>query len=191
MAPYSPLQNRVAECMNHTLVELVQAMLIAAKLPEFLWELAVSHVAYLRNRVYTKALPNATPYEKWQGRKPNVLHLYEFGTLVWVLSQGPNVPQKLLPKSQRQAYVDYDDGSQSVKFYNAETRKILTSRNFRFLMLPEKTSPPEDIEVAPDAPHEGETEGEARMCTTHNDCDSQRNKRKLEELETKTNEYKP
>jgi len=35
-APYSPSQNRVAECMNHTLVELAQAMLIAVQLPEFL-----------------------------------------------------------------------------------------------------------------------------------------------------------
>jgi hypothetical protein len=58
-------------------------------------------------------------------------------------------------------------------------------------MLPETTSPPEDIKVAPDAPHERETEGEAHARTTHNDCDGQRNKRKSEELETKTNEYEP
>ena len=35
-APYSPSQNGVAEHMNHTLVELARAMLITAKLPEFL-----------------------------------------------------------------------------------------------------------------------------------------------------------
>ena len=61
----------------------------------------------------------------------------------------------MLPKSQRRAYVGYDDGSKSVKYYNAETRKILTSRNYRFLNINEKT-PPEEIEVAPDLPHEGE-----------------------------------
>ncbi len=190
-APYSPSQNGVAERMNRTLVELARAMLIAAKLPEFLWELAISHAAYLRNRAYTTAAPGATPYERWQGKKPNVSHLREFGAPVWILSQGPNVLRKMLPKSQRKAYVGYDDGSQSVKFYNAETRKILTSRNFRFLTLPDQTSPPEDIEVAPDAPREGETEGEARARTTRNDRDGQRNKRKSEELETKTNEYEP
>jgi len=53
------------------------------------------------------------------------------------------------------------------------------------------TSPPEDIEVVPDAPRKGETEGEARARTTRNDHDGQRNKRKSEELETKTNEYEP
>jgi hypothetical protein len=67
-APYSPSQNGVAERMNHTLVELARAMLIATKLPEFLWELAVKHAAYLRNRAFTKAVIDATPFEKWHGQ---------------------------------------------------------------------------------------------------------------------------
>jgi len=52
-APYSQAQNGVAERMNRTLVELARAMLSAANLPEFLWEPAVAHAAYLRNRAYT------------------------------------------------------------------------------------------------------------------------------------------
>jgi transposase InsO family protein len=35
-APYLPAQNGVAEQMNQTLTELVQAMLTAMKLPKFL-----------------------------------------------------------------------------------------------------------------------------------------------------------
>ena len=46
-APYSPSQNRVTECMNRTLAELAHAMLMAANLPEFLWEPAIVHAAYL------------------------------------------------------------------------------------------------------------------------------------------------
>jgi len=46
-APYSPSQNSVAECINHMLVELAQAMLVTAKLPEFLWEPAVAHAAHI------------------------------------------------------------------------------------------------------------------------------------------------
>jgi hypothetical protein len=46
-APYSPSQNRVAEHMNQTLIELARAMLISAKLLEFLWEPAVQHTAYI------------------------------------------------------------------------------------------------------------------------------------------------
>ena len=46
-ALYSPSQNGVAERMNRTLVELAHAMINAAKLPEFLWEPAVAHAAYV------------------------------------------------------------------------------------------------------------------------------------------------
>jgi hypothetical protein len=42
----------------------------------------------------------------------------------------------MLPKSKRRAYVGYDEGSKAVKYYNAETRKVLISRNFRHLKLP-------------------------------------------------------
>jgi transposase InsO family protein len=48
-APYSPSQNGIAERMNRTLVELARAMVDAQKLPEFLWEPAIAHAAYLRN----------------------------------------------------------------------------------------------------------------------------------------------
>jgi hypothetical protein len=61
-APYSPSQNGVAECMNCTLVELARAMLIAAKLPEFLWEPAIEHSVYLCNCAFTSAI-TTTPYQ--------------------------------------------------------------------------------------------------------------------------------
>ena len=50
-APYSPSQNGVVERINCTLMELARAMLIAAKLPEFLWEPAVEHAAYVLRTV--------------------------------------------------------------------------------------------------------------------------------------------
>ena len=54
-APYSPSQNGVAERFNRTLIELVRAMLIAKDLPSFLWDEAVSHATYIRNRSPTRA----------------------------------------------------------------------------------------------------------------------------------------
>jgi transposase InsO family protein len=158
-APYSPFQNGIAERSNRTLVELARAMIAAKNLPEFLWEPAVKHAAYLRNLSYTKVIPNKTPYEIWNKNKPDVSHLREFGAPVWVLLQGQNETRKILPKSQRRAYVGYEDGSKSVLYYNAETRKILMSRNYRFLTLPENDTPPEQIVVAPDLPREGEMKG--------------------------------
>jgi hypothetical protein len=63
----------------------------------------------------------------------------------------------MLPKSQRRAYVGYEDGPKAVQYYNAETRKVLTSRNYRFLELTHETPPTEPIAViAPGAQREGE-----------------------------------
>jgi transposase InsO family protein len=50
-APYSPSQNGVAERMNRTLVELARAMIVGTHLPEYLWEYAVAHAAYVTVRV--------------------------------------------------------------------------------------------------------------------------------------------
>jgi hypothetical protein len=73
-------------------------MLIEKDLPEFLWADAVSHAAYLRNRAPTRALQGATPEERWNGKRPNIKHLQEFGALVYVLLEGTN-QSKMRPKS--------------------------------------------------------------------------------------------
>ena len=163
-APYSPSQNGVAERMNRTIVELARAMLNEHQLPQFLWEHAVAHAVYVCNRAFTKALGNKTPYETWFEKRPNVSHFREFGAPVWILLQGQKEAPKMLPKSHRHAYVGFDDGSNSVLYYSAKTHKILKSRNFRFLTLQNNITPPEEIEVAPDLPREGEEpEGSTRL----------------------------
>jgi len=182
-APYSPSQNGIAERMNRTLVELARAMMRG--LPAFLWEYAINHSTYLRNRAYTKSLKSQTPYEKWFKKKPNVSHLREFGAPVWVLLQGQKQPKKMEPKSRRRIFVGYDEGSKSIKYYNAKTRKVLTSQNIRFLNLTNIESPLEQIGIIPDAPHEGELE-EGTLPTSGNNSDSL--KRKRDEIEIEPNE---
>ena len=157
-APYSPSQNGVAERMNRTLVELAHAMIKGQNLPEFIWEHAILHAAYIRNRAYTKHLETLTPYQGWHKRKPNISHLREFGTPVWILQQGQFRDRKMLPKSKRRTYVGFDDGSNAIKFYNTETRKVLVSRNFRTLNLSATTPAPEPIVIGPNQRHEGESE---------------------------------
>jgi hypothetical protein len=62
----------------------------------------------------------------------------------------------MLPKSQRRSLVGFDDGSKSVMYYNPETRKVLTSWNYRFLNPPNTHTPPEEIGINPDTLREGE-----------------------------------
>ena len=65
----------------------------------------------------------------------------------------------MLPKSKCRVYIGYDEGAKAVKYYNAEMRKILTSRNFCHINPPEDPTPPEPIELTPDTPREGESAG--------------------------------
>ena len=112
-------------------MELVHAMLIAKNLPSFLWDEAVSHAVYLRNRAPTRALAGMTPYEAWTGEKPGVDHFREFGCDVWVFDED-KTRSKLAPKSKKMVFVGFANGSKAVRYYDKTTRKIKVSRNVVF-----------------------------------------------------------
>ena len=92
--------------MNRTLVELGRTMQRASQLPEFLWELAIKHAAYIRNQSYSSVI-KSTPYQIWKHQKPDVTHLQEFGVPVWTLLQGPHKEHKMLQKSKHCAFIGY------------------------------------------------------------------------------------
>jgi hypothetical protein len=151
-APYSPSQNGIAERFNRSVIELVRAMLIAKNLPAFLWDEAVSHVVYLRNRAPTQALKGMTPYEAWNGLKPDVSHFREFGCDVWVLDEDKN-RSKLALKSKKMVFVGFAEGSKAVHYWDKATRKIKVSRNVAFNENDEPTS---EMVSLPGVPAEGE-----------------------------------
>ena len=74
----------------------------------------------------------------------------------------------ILPKLKWRLYVRHDNGSNSIKYYNTETRKVLTSCNYHFLNL-SPAEPTEHIEVVlPNVPFEGkqgEDEWQIVACT--------------------------
>jgi transposase InsO family protein len=187
-APYSPSQNGVAERMNRTLVELARAMITTRELPEFLWEAATAHAMYLRNRSFSSAVADATPYERWHGEKPDVSHIREFGSKVLILADGPNTPHKMLPKAIEKTLVGFDDRSRAIMYYNKDTRKILTSRNYR-LVNSTGTLPPGDHtwdplkhtrEEIPGTSAQGNAQGPPTEAD-HTDQNSELNKRKADD----------
>jgi hypothetical protein len=67
----------------------------------------------------------------------------------------------MLPKSKHQLFIGFDDGFKSIKFYNAEMCKVLTSQNFYFLtsLSKRETTPkPMIIDPLPAFPCKGELE---------------------------------
>ena len=59
--PKTPEQNEVAERLNRTLIDTVQAMLSSSRLPRKFWAVPLSTAVYLKNRSYTKAVLDMTP----------------------------------------------------------------------------------------------------------------------------------
>jgi hypothetical protein len=131
-APYSPQQNGVAERLNRTLIEHARAMLAARNIPLFLWPEAVAYATYLKNRSPTRALSDKmTPDEAFWGKKPNVAALQEFGTPCEVLIQDGK-SSKLGVKTRSCIFVGLSDESRAWRYYNPNTRQVLTSRNIIF-----------------------------------------------------------
>ena len=62
-------------------------MLLAQRIPKILWGTAALHAVYLRNRAFTRAISDRTPFECWHGKWPNVENLQEFGIPVSVLNE--------------------------------------------------------------------------------------------------------
>src|SRR5271154_6643818 len=106
-------------------------MIIAKNLPIFLWDEAVSHANYLRNRSSTVALKDMTPQEAYTNKKPDVSHLREFGCDVWVLDES-GTRSKLDPKSKKMIFVGFMDRPKAIRYYDAKNRSIKVSRNIVF-----------------------------------------------------------
>lgn len=63
--PNNSEQNRVAERMNRTLVDIIWSMLLDSKLPKIFWTEALLTAVYFCNRSHTKTLAGITPHLAW------------------------------------------------------------------------------------------------------------------------------
>ena len=78
----TPQLNSVAEQLNRTLVEHIQAFTHSSGLPKFLWGKALHHETWLKNRTATCALNGRTLYQALFGCAPDLSALQPWGTTV-------------------------------------------------------------------------------------------------------------
>jgi transposase InsO family protein len=102
--PYTPQLNGKAERLNHTLMEKIRALIGKSALKKEMWGEAAYTAAYLLNRSLTKTL-TTTPYEKWNGRKPDLSNLRLFGNTAYSKILGPL--KKLEDRSKKFIFVGY------------------------------------------------------------------------------------
>ena len=109
---------------------LVRSVLKEKRLPLELWGKAVSTCVYVLNRSSTKGVKGQTPYEKWNGRKPNVSHLKIFGSVVYVKTT--RRLSKLEDRSKCMMFMGYEAGSKAYRCLDPATLKIHISRDVKF-----------------------------------------------------------
>jgi hypothetical protein len=73
-------------------------------------------------------------------------------TPVWILREGQNIP-KLDAKTETHIFVGFIDSPKAIKYYNAQTRQIKVSRNYRFTAVSDTLTPEPNVEF------EGEGQG--------------------------------
>lgn len=76
---YTPLQNRLIERKNQSILEVSHVMLPNQKMQKFLWAEATYVVVYVQNMMPHQMLENRTPEEIFTGIKPDINHFHVFG----------------------------------------------------------------------------------------------------------------
>jgi transposase InsO family protein len=80
----TPQLNGVAERLNCTLLERIQAFAHTSGLPKMLWGEGLRHATWLKNRTATCTLDSKTPFAALFGTPPDLSGLHLWGCPVWV-----------------------------------------------------------------------------------------------------------
>ena len=70
---YTPEQNSKTECLNYSLISIIQAVMFNKKLSKDLWGKLIQTAFYLKNRLLY--VNEVTSYEKIKGEKLSLSHL--------------------------------------------------------------------------------------------------------------------
>jgi len=132
VVPYNPEQNGVSDRKNHSLCESGRCMLFDANLPMTYWGEAVLTACYVQNRSPTKGTEtHKTPYELWNGSKPDLSHLRVFGSKAYV-----HIPKEKRIKwdthAEEGVLVSYSETSKGYRILQQGTNSVTISRSVVF-----------------------------------------------------------
>ncbi len=131
---YTPQENGVSECTNHTINNLARSLLADVKevlrekaLPMALWFLAVTHAVWIKNCVFTCSLePSNSPFHVYFGKKPNLSSVHLFGCKAYL--HIPKINQsKLGEHSIECVHVSFALEKSAYMLYNREQRHLFKS----------------------------------------------------------------
>ena len=102
--------------------------MFAAGAPKQYWAEAVTAAVYLRNLTPTRAISEGSPFEAWNGRRPNLAHLRVWGCTAYARIPKEN-RKKLDPNAKRCVFVGYATTTKQYKLHEPITKKVTLSRD--------------------------------------------------------------
>jgi hypothetical protein len=129
--PYTPKQNRVAERLNRSLIDIARIMLQDSGLPSRFWAEAASTACYLRNR--TPIEPSGiTPEEVYSGKRPYIGHLRAFGCTAYAhIAKERRL--KLEPNAKKMVFIGYIPTARQYRLYDPKANKVVLATAPRFV----------------------------------------------------------
>src|SRR3954464_14911974 len=127
--PGTPQRNGVSERRNRTLLDMVRSMMSLTDLPLSFWGYALETAAFTLNRAPSKSA-ETTPYELWNGSKPNISFLKIWGCDAYVKKLQPD---KLDPKADKCYFIGYPRETAGYSFYHRAEGKVFVAKHGVFL----------------------------------------------------------
>ena len=132
--PYSPSMNGAAERANRTITEVARCMLNHSGVPDKFWPEAVRHAAFVKNRILTtRGEQQWVPMQRWLGYKPKVDMLRVWGCMALALIPKQFRGSKLEPVARWAVHLGMDPDSKGWQLWDPVNRKLLVSRDVKFL----------------------------------------------------------
>ncbi|GFW39992.1 retrovirus-related Pol polyprotein from transposon TNT 1-94 [Trichonephila clavipes] len=127
---YTPEMNGVTERFNLTALDGIKTLLKSSEVPHKFWGEALLCFTYAWNRICHKD-SNKTPFEKYSGRKPSVLHLKPFECLAYA-----GVPKQIRKKFDMRAkmgiMMGYAQRTKGYRIWLIDENKLVETINVRF-----------------------------------------------------------
>src|SRR3984893_7589321 len=142
--PYGPEQNGITERTIATYFKMVRCMLHSAGMDLRYWGEALMYTVHIHNLSPMSTLPGMVPYEAWTGRKPDISHLWIFGSIAYA-----NIPKKIRGGKLEATSVKcrllgwWADETKGYCLEDLETKTLITSCDVRFV----EDLPPTDLAI--------------------------------------------
>lgn len=127
----TPQQNGVVERKHRHILEVARSLRPHANLPISFWGECILTATYIINRLPTKAIKNRTPFDILFNKQPIYDHMRVFGCLVYA-HDNSGKGDKFSERGRPGIFVGYPSGQKGYRVYDAQTKRIFTSRDVTF-----------------------------------------------------------